>query len=47
MISLGEVVEKNRDPILIRKSLIDFSGIVFNRDRDRDFDLKIGSRLKK
>jgi len=35
----------NRDPIFRSKSISDFSGTVFNRNRDRENDLKIDNRF--
>ena len=34
-----------QDLISIRKSRIDFSGTVFDRDRDRDYNFKIADRF--
>jgi hypothetical protein len=35
----------NRWSILRSKSITDFTGIIFDRDHNRDYDLKTGSRL--
>ncbi len=32
--------------MLIRKSISDFSGMVFDQDRDRDFDLEIADQFE-
>jgi hypothetical protein len=37
---------KDRDPFFRSKSITDFSGLVFNRDRDRDFSFKIADRFE-
>jgi len=36
----------NRDPIFRSKSISDFSGTVFDRDHDRDYDFKIADRFQ-
>jgi hypothetical protein len=37
---------QNRDPVAKWKSITDFSGTVFDRDRDRDCSFKTGIRLR-
>jgi hypothetical protein len=37
--------DQNRDPVAKRKSMTDFSGTVFDRDRDRDCRFKIADRF--